>query len=70
MVESADGDACFSRKEPAGDSVGESSVMSCHSRTLRFQLPCVCYRRGANAEPIWACVIFTRARGATRGIRR
>jgi hypothetical protein len=44
--------------------------MSCHSRTLRCQLPCVCYRRGANAEPIWACVIFTRARGATRGIRR
>ena len=42
--------------------------MTAHSRTLRLQLPCVCGRRGANAEPIWACVIFSRVRGATRGI--
>ena len=31
-------------------------------------LPSVCSPRGANAVPIWACAIFSRVRGATRGI--
>ena len=41
---------------------GSSSVW------VSVSLPSVCGTGGANAEPIWACVIFTRVRGATRGI--